>query len=408
MSTQPGALAGLKVVDFTRALAGPFCTMLLGDQGADVIKIESPGIGDGTRAMQPFPKEAETRPQFGGYFQSVNRNKRSIVIDLKAATGKEVARSLVSGADVVVENFRPGVMESLGLSYESLREINPKLVYAAISGFGNPRTGASPYSNWPAYDVVAQAMGGMIGINGPDAEHTLKVGPGVGDLIPATLAAFGIMSAVFHARETGTGQFVDVAMYDAVLAFCERIVCQHSYVGDVPLPEGNAHPLLCPFGLFPAKDGDVAIACPGDRFWTVLVRAMGREDMIEDERYRSNWVRTQHAEEVIAIVSEWTVQHSKSELSAILGGEIPFGPVNDVSDIFADPHVAARAMLADVEQPGIERQVSVAGTPIKMTQTPGGVRQRAPLLGEHTDDVLLKAGYSKSEVAALRTEGVVA
>jgi len=407
MSTPNGALAGLKVVDFTRALAGPYCTMLLADQGANVIKIESPGTGDGTRAMKPFPKEVDDRKPFGGYFQSINRNKKSIVIDLKAESGKKIARRLAKDADVVVENFRPGVMESLGLSYESLLEVNPRLVYAAISGFGNPRTGKSPYHHWPAYDVIAQAMGGIVAINGPDPAHTFKVGPSIGDLMPATLAAFGIMSAVFHARETGEGQFMDIAMYDAVLAFCETIVYQYSYEGHIPLPEGNAHPLLCPYGLFPAKDGSVAIGCPGDRFWVVLARAMDREDMIKDERYRSNWARAQHADEVIKAVSDWSEQHTKKQLIDILGGEIPFGPVHDAADIFKDPHVIARDMLTEVEHPRAGKKLAIAGTPIKMTATPGGIRRRAPLLGEDTDSILMKAGYNQAEIAALRAEDVV-
>ncbi len=214
-----GALHGLKVLDMTRALAGPFCTMLLADQEADVIKVEALNTGDGTRAMVPFPPEITDRKPYGGYFQSVNRNKRSIVVDLKQPEGKEIIRTIVKEADVLVENFRTGVMEGLGLSYESLAEINPKLVYAAIRGFGDPRTGDSPYGSWPAYDVIAQAMGGMMSITGPVDGEPTKVGPGVGDMIPATLAAFGIMAAVYDANRTGKGQFIDVAMYDAVLAF---------------------------------------------------------------------------------------------------------------------------------------------------------------------------------------------
>ena len=229
-----GALAGLRVLDFTRALAGPFCTMLLADQGADVIKVEALDTGDGTRTMVPFPPEITDRRPYGGYFQSVNRNKRSIVIDLKSPQGKGLVRNMVRSVDVVVENFRAGVMEGLGLSYESLAEINPKLVYAAIRGFGDPRTGESPYSKWPAYDVIAQAMGGMMSITGPVDGVPTKVGPGVGDLIPATLSAFGILAAVLNANKTGEGQFVDVAMYDSILAFCERIVPQYSYTGEVP------------------------------------------------------------------------------------------------------------------------------------------------------------------------------
>ena len=359
-----GALQGLKILDMTRALAGPFCSMLLADQGADVIKVEALDIGDGTRTMVPFPPEITDRRPFGGYFQSVNRNKRSIVVDLKADQGKEIIRTMVRDVDVLVENFRTGVMEGLGLSYESLAEINPRLVYAAIRGFGDPRTGESPYSKWPAYDVIAQAMGGMMSITGPKGGEPTKVGPGVGDLIPATLTAFGIMSALHHVNSTGEGQFVDVAMYDGILAFCERIVPQYSYTGEVPTLEGNAHPTLCPFGIFPAKDGHVSIACPGDNFWAILCSEMGRPELIDDEKFLHNYHRVQHMDEVLDIISGWSKHHTKHELAERLGGRIPFGPVQDAKDLFADPHVAARRMLADLDHPGAAHKYKVTDTPI--------------------------------------------
>ena len=267
-----GALKGLKVIDLTMMLAGPFATMLLGDQGATIIKVEPVKGGDMTRALSVGQKDMP----FGGYFQSINRNKLSLALDLKTEEGKNVLRRLVRDADVLVENYRVGVMDRLGLSYESLAKINPKLVYATVRGFGDPRTGKSPYADWPAFDVIAQAMGGIMGITGPDANTPLKIGPGVGDIVPAMLMTIGILSAVRHAEKTGEGQFVDVGMYDAILALCERIVYQHSYDGTVPGPEGNSHPLLCPFGLFPASDGWVSIACPRDHFWKILAENMGR------------------------------------------------------------------------------------------------------------------------------------
>src|SRR4030095_13445209 len=322
-----GALDGLRVVDLTMMLAGPFCTMLLADQGADVIKVE-PIVGDGTRHMGPFPESPKVAGGYGAYFQSINRGKRSIGIDLKSARGVALLERLVRNADVLVENYRVGVMDKLGLGYERLRDVNPKLVYAAIRGFGDPRTGKSPYADWPAYDVVAQAMGGIMGITGPKGQP-MKVGPGVGDTMPAEVTAFGILAAVYRANKTGEGQFVDVAMTDAVLAFCERIVYLHSYVNDVPGPEGNAHPLLCPFGLFPARDGTVAIACPSDHFWAYLARAMHRTELVADGGYRPDARRVAHNAEVVALVSEWTARHTKAELVARLGSHIPFGPVND-------------------------------------------------------------------------------
>lgn len=315
-------------------------------------------------------------------------------------------RRLVRDADVLVENYRVGVMDRLGLSYESLAKINPRLVYAAVRGFGDPRTGKSPYADWPAFDVIAQAMGGIMGITGPDANTPLKIGPGVGDIVPAMMLTIGILSAVRHASGTGQGQFVDVSMYDAVLALCERIVYQHSYDGAVPGPEGNSHPLLCPFGLFPARDGWVSVACPRDHFWVILTEAMGRPDLGADERYALNAARSARNNEVVGMVSDWTRTLTKHQLAECLGGKIPFGPVNNVADIFADPHTAVREMLPEVEQPG-RGTVRIAGTPIRMTRTQGGVARRGALLGEDTDKILRGAGYSAEEIEALRTANAI-
>lgn len=402
-----GALYGFKVLDMTRALAGPYCTMLLADQGANVIKVETLDVGDGTRGMAPFPPEITDRQPFGGYFQSVNHNKKSIAIDLKSDEGKSIIKSLAANSDVLVENFRAGVMEGLGLSYEVLSEINPKLVYAAIRGFGDPRTGDSPYSKWPAYDVIAQAMGGIMSITGAKDGEPTKVGPGVGDLIPATLAAFGIMSAIYHANKTGEGQFIDVAMYDAILAMCERTVPHYSYTGEVQGLDGNTHPSLCPFGIFPAKDGFVAIACPGENFWAALCTEMGKKELIDDERFRRNYDRAQNMDETIDIITNWTSQYTKKELADLLGGKLPFGPVQNTEDLFNDPHVEKRNMLTLVDQPGTNRQFHITNTPVKMTKTQGGVHTRAPFLGEHTTTILEAIGYTPEQITELENKNIV-
>ncbi|MGF7160378.1 crotonobetainyl-CoA:carnitine CoA-transferase CaiB-like acyl-CoA transferase [Rhodoligotrophos appendicifer] len=402
----PGALTGLKVIDLTQMLAGPFCTMMLGDQGATVIKIE-PLDGEPTRLFGPFAADDQLK-SFGGYFQSVNRNKLSVALDLKHAQGREVFLRLVQEADVVVENFRAGVMDRLGIGYETLAATNRKLVYAALRGFGDPRSGASPYVDWPAFDVVAQAMGGIIGITGPDADTPLKIGPGVGDLVPAMMSAFAILAAVRHADKTGEGQFVDLAMYDSMLALCERIIYQHSYAGQVPGPEGNGHPLLCPFGLFPASDGWVTIACPRENFWLLLTEIMGQPELGRDPRYGSNEARTARKGEVVALVSEWSARRSKAEIQSLLGGRVPFGPVNTVADILADPHVAARSMVAEVDHPGSAHRYSIANSPIRMSKTFSGVQTRSPLTGEHTDAVLAEAGYKPSDIETLRAACAIA
>lgn len=398
-----GALADLRVVDLTAMLAGPYCTQILADHGANVIKVETL-LGDNTRRMGPYLADDQLR-EFGGYFQSVNRNKSSIAIDLKTAQGKEILHRLIDEADIVVENFRSGVMERLGFSYESLRETNPALVYATVRGFGDSRSGESPYLDWPAFDVVSQAMGGIMGITGPGIP--MKIGPGVGDTVPALMLVIGILSAVHHAKRTGEGQFVDVAMTDSVLALCERIVYQQSYEKTSPKPEGNRHPLLSPFGLFPARDGWVAIACPYDDFWKILAPIIGRPELADATGFATNKERVENMQEVIKIVEGYTSTRSKAELAQSLGGKVPFGPVFTAGDIFNDPHFRAREMIVDVSQPGSDSPVQIAGVPIKMSATPGGVRRRAPCLGEHTDEILAGAGYTAESIQDLRRQGVV-
>ncbi len=403
--SSPGALAGLRVIDLTQMLAGPFCTQILADHGADVIKVEAM-MGDGTRLTAPFCED-DTLREYGGYFQSVNRNKRSIAVDLKTVGGLALVRKLIDGADIVVENFRAGVMERLGLGWETLRQSNPRLVYGTVRGFGDPRSGASPYADWPAYDVVAQAMGGMTGITGPDHQTPMKVGPGVGDTIPALMLCIGILSAVHRVKETGKGQFVDVAMTDAVLAMCERIVYQTSYTGVVPGPEGNRHPLLCPFGLFRARDGYVSIAVANDPLWEKLAAAIGRPELGTDPAFSTNAARVANMQQVIDLLEGFTSGRTKEEVAAVLGGKVPFGPVCTSAEIFADPHYAVREMLVDVEQPGSAQRVKIAGVPIKLSDTPGAVRRRAPMLGEHTEEILRAAGYSGDDIDDLRAVGAV-
>ncbi|WP_428481683.1 CaiB/BaiF CoA transferase family protein [Pyruvatibacter mobilis] len=385
-----GALSGIRVLDLTQMLAGPYGTMMLADHGAEVIKIEPPH-GDMTRASGPW-FEDDTRRSHGGYFQSVNRNKRSVVLDLKSEDGRQAFLRLVEKADVVVENFRLGVMEKLGLGYETLSAINPKLVYGCLRGFGDSRTGKSPYADWPAFDVVAQAMGGIIGITGPDADTPIKIGPGVGDIIPGMHLAFGILTALHHARETGVGQLVDVAMADSVLATCERMVYQHSISGHVAGPEGNRHPFLCPFGVFPASDGFVTIAAPSQQMFETLCDSLDCPDIKADPRFADPALRGQQQDALVAALSAVTSAFSKADLARRLGGEVPFGPVLRADEIAADPHFAAREMLADVEQPGFDRPLTIAGVPVKLTRTPGGVKRRGPFLGEDTAAVLADAG----------------
>ena len=396
--TSPGALSDIRIIDLTQMLAGPYATMMLADHGADVIKIEPPD-GDMVRSTGPY-RAHDQQKVLGGYFQSINRNKRSVCLDLKKPEGRAALLRMVANADAVVENYRVGVMERLGLSYEVLHQHNPRLVYAAVRGFGDERTGASPYGKWPAFDVVAQAMGGIMAITGPNATTPTKIGPGVGDILPGAMLAFGILAAVHHARRTGEGQFVDIAMADAVLALCERTAYQYSIQGLTPGPEGNHHPFLVPFGIYPAADGCIALGAHQQSFFETLCRALGADDILGDPRYATVDLRIQNRVALSEALSAYTVRFTKAELTSRLGGHIPFGPVMNIADISRDPHFAAREMLVQVEQPGDE-PIQVVGVPIKMTGTPGGVHRRAPLLGEDTLQRLREAGLSETEINEL-------
>jgi crotonobetainyl-CoA:carnitine CoA-transferase CaiB-like acyl-CoA transferase len=393
-----GALADLKIIDLTQMLAGPYGTMMLADHGALVIKVEPPE-GEQTRGMGPFLAD-DTEQVLGAYFQSVNRNKRSVCLDLKTEAGRDAFKALVAGADAVVENFRGGVMDRLGLGFEELRKINPRLVYGALRGFGDRRTSASPYVDWPAYDVVAQAMGGIMAITGPDPDTPTKVGPGVGDLVPGLMLAFGVLAAIHRARQTGEGQFVDVSMLDAILSICERTVWQHSVEGLTPAPEGNHHPMIAPFGMFPATDGFVTVAAHQDSFFAVFCRQIDAPDLAADPRFSSIDGRRKNRRELIAEASERTRRFSKAELMARLGGQVPFGPVLNMAEIARDPHFAAREMIVEIDQPGASK-IAVAGVPIKLTETPGQVARRSPMLGEDTYRFLSEAGLSDEQIEML-------
>ena len=401
MAERTGPLRHLTVVDCTMALAGPYGTALLADLGADVIKVEPPR-GDASRRTPPrVPDSAPpgvdepAGVDFGGYFASINRNKRSIVLDLKDAADRDVLLALCERADALVENMRDGVMDRLGVGYETVRARNPKIVYACIRGFGDRRTGASPYVDHPAYDIVAQSMGGHVHITGPAGQGGVPAGASVGDIFPGTLMALGLVSAVANARETGVGQFLDVAMYDAVLAMSETIVCNYGFDRTELGARGRHHPNLMPFGLFRAKDGGVAIAAPGPKHWKALCEIMGRPDLIDEPRTRNTFVRRENQDYVEGEINAWTETLTRAEIVERLAPHLPCGPVNRAADIFADPHVAVREMITEFELPGDNPKVAIVGNPIKFSETPGGFHRRPPLLGEHTDEILEQFGIRR-------------
>lgn len=400
-----GALRGLRVLDLTHALAGSFCSQQLADHGADVIKVEPPE-GDFFRRVGPFREDDRLR-DFGGLFQACNRNKRSIALNLKDPNGQALLKELVAGADALVENYRAGVLARMGLGYETLRAIRPSLVYTSVRGFGDRAGGASPYMDWPAFDIVAQAMGGWMGITGEDAEHPVKVGGGAGDTISGLFAAFGTMTALWHARATGEGQYVDVAMTDSILALSELVVSQYSYRGVSPQPMGNGIPDMPLFGTIRARDGVIAIAAVHDPQFNALCRLIGRPELLADPRFANQQARWTHDAALRDEIETFTSRHTKAELKVLFGGKVPFSPIYTAAEIFADPHFAARDMLPEVEHPGSARPVAVPGVPVKLSHTPGSVRQRAPLLGEHTRAVLEEMGLSSARIDQLAAAGTV-
>ena len=402
----PGALQGVRVLDLTHALAGPFCSQMLADHGADVIKVE-PLEGDFFRRMGPFLPDDQVRA-FGGLFQACNRNKRSLAVNLKAPEGRELLRSLAKQADVLVENYRADVLDKMGLGYAALSALNPKLVYTSVRGFGDRAGGESPYMNWPSFDIIAQAMGGWMGISGPDAQHPMKAGGGLGDTVSGLFAAYGTMTALWHARATGQGQYVDVAMADSVLALSELVVSQFAYAGVSPSPIGNGMPGLAPFGTVRAKDGVIVIAAVHDPQFRELAQRIGRPDLFTDPRFNSEARRWENRVALNEQIEAFTMTQTKQQLRECFGGHVPFGPIYNAADIFADPHFAARQMLPQVEHPGSARMGAVPGVPVKLSRTPGGVHQRAPLIGEHSREVLAELGMDAQRIEVLVQQGVVA
>ena len=385
-------LDDLTIIDCSMAYAGPFGTALLADLGADVIKVEPP-TGDNFRALPPHPPDyghaargAGAGADYGMAFAGVNRNKRSVVLDLKDPGDAEVLLTLCEGADAIVENMRAGVMDELGLGYEAIAARNPRIVYAAVRGFGDDRTGASPYGSWPCLDTAGQAMGGLVEATGDLYEIAIA------DIYPGTLMALGLVSAVHRARRTGAGDFVDVAMYDSALTLLRSHVPSYGLTGRERRPGQRA---LVPFGLFPATDGRFAIAAPVERHWQLLCEAMERPDLVTDERTRTNPKRAANQAFTEGEIARWTATRSKQELLELLGGRVPCGPANSMAEVLADPHVAARHMLEDCQLPGDNPTVPLVANPIKLAGNPTGLYQRPPLLGEHTDEVLAQFGIER-------------
>jgi crotonobetainyl-CoA:carnitine CoA-transferase CaiB-like acyl-CoA transferase len=392
----PEALQGMKVLDASQILAGPFCSMLLADMGADVIKIEKPTGGDDTRRFGP--------PFAGGEsvgFMAMNRNKRSIVLNFKEPAGIEAMKRLVAGADVVIENYRTGVMDRLGLGYEALSAINPALIYCSISGFG--RTG--PYAERAGFDLVAQGMSGLMSITGVPGSPPVKAGVPVADMNAGMFATYGILTAYINRLKTGKGQYLEVSLLEAALAYTVWESSSYLATGEVPGPLGSAHRLSAPYQALRTADGYLNIGAPNQSNFERLCRALDRVDLIKNDLYRDNASRMQNREQLERDLEEtMSLQTREHWLRVLEDAGVPAGPILDMREVWSDPQVIARGMDAPTEHPtaGTVRNIGLAA---RLYGTPGKVYGPAPLLGQHTREVLADAGYDETEIEAMFSSG---
>ena len=394
-----GPLAGLKVVELAQIMAGPTCGMLLADMGADVIKVEKIPDGDDSRGYSEPSVNGESAP-----FMAMNRNKRSIAVDLKKEGGKEVVRRLVANADVVTENYRKGTMEKLGIGYEALRAINPSLIYCSISGYG--RTG--PYADKGGFDLIAQGFAGIMSITGEPGGPPAKSGTSIADINAGILAALGVVSAYVHRLKTGEGQLVDTSLMEAAVQQTYWHAATFFATGVAPGPTGSAHILTAPYQAFPTADGWINVGGANQSNWERIARMLGAPELIDDPRFRSNTDRMANLPALAQMLGALFKRRTTAEwLAELDAAGIPAGRVNTVGEMLADPQVAAREMVVETVHP-IAGSTRSLGLPIKFSATPGGVRRPAPLFGEHTREVLAEAGFDRQDIERLLREGAVA
>ncbi|WP_119070385.1 CaiB/BaiF CoA transferase family protein [Aggregatilinea lenta] len=392
------SLAGVRVLDFSRVLAGPYCTMILGDLGADVIKVERPGTGDDTRAWGP-PWSGEGEAAQSAYFLCANRNKRSLTLNLKSETGRDLARQLAAQSHIVVENFMPGQMAGFGLGYEDLRALNPALVYCSITGFG--QTG--PYHDHPGYDYVIQAMSGLMSITGAAYGDPAKVGVAISDVLAGLFAVASILAALRHAEATGQGQHIDIALLDTQIAALVNVASNTLVSGNAPRRYGNQHPNIVPYQTFRAADGEFVLAVGNDGQFAVLCDILGRPDLASDPRFASNPARVRYREDLVdELATVFALLPVNTWMRTLIEAGIPAGPINSVPAALADPHTAARGLI---EQVG---DAPMIASPLKLSETPPVTRREPPHLGEHSEDVLRELlGLDADAVAAYREAGTI-
>jgi CoA:oxalate CoA-transferase len=389
----PGPLGGVKVLSFGRMLAGPYADMLLSDLGADVVKVEEPQTGDIPRTGAPFIKGISS------YFLSINRGKRSITLDLKKDEAKQIVFELVNKVDILLENFRPGVMDRLGLGYKSIFNYNPSIIYASISGFGQN----GPYSRRAAFDMIAQGMGGVVGITGEPGRLPVRVGYSIGDMGASLFAVIAILAALHERTKSGKGQWIDVAMLDSQVALCENACARYFASGEIPRPTGSRHPLFTPFQVFPTSDSHIVLIAFLDDHWKTFCNAIGRQDWINHSRFGTNESRLANYD---AFMDEMNVLMSsrttKEWIDLLDSHDVICGPVNTIDKVVTDPHIRQREMIIDVHHPRVGK-LKVVGTPMKFSRTPCEIEKACPDLGEHTEEVLISwLGISNDTIERLR------
>ena len=398
------ALENLTVLDLTRVLAGPFCTMMLADMGANVIKIEIPNGGDDTRAYPPFRNNINDEKE-SIYFANINRNKKGITLNLKSDEGKEIFRKLVRKADIVVENYRPGVMDKLGIGYDALKKINPRIIYGSASGFGN----TGPYRLRPGYDILAQAMGGMMAITGVPGGPPTRVGSAIGDVLGGLHLAIGILAAVNARNITGEGQRVDISLMDSVIAATENTGIKYLESGKVPPRMGNRYAAVSPYDAFHVKDGVIIIAAGNQHLYEKLcTEILNRPDMITDERFTDMTGRLEHQDDIKFVVEDTLKDKTMDEaVQLLLSKGIPAGPIYDISQIMADPQVKDREMFVQMNHPTLGN-ITVNGCAIKLSDTPAAVRHPAPALGQDNPSVLNELlGIDSQSVLDYKNRGII-
>jgi crotonobetainyl-CoA:carnitine CoA-transferase CaiB-like acyl-CoA transferase len=387
-------LQGVRVVDLTRILSGPFCTLLLADMGAEVIKVEPPG-GDPLRAQGVIVEG------LSWYFAAFNRNKRSVVLNLRSAHGREALRRLLATADVVVDNFRPGVMAGMGFDWPSLSTLRPGIIHTSVTGFGE----RGPYAGRPAFDFITQAMSGFMSCNGTLETGPLRTGAPISDLLAGLYAALGTVAALYRRGQTGAGEQVSVAMLDSMLSIGAFLNANFLATGQPPVPTGNDHPLVAPYGLFTAQDGEIAIAPSNDGVYVKLLQVLGLTVLQEHPDFRTNDLRVQHRTAINAHIAECIAQAPKAYwIDTLNAAGVPCGVVMNLAEVFADPQVVSQEMVLTIAQAG-HGTVKTTGFPIKFTEAPCTIRYPVPELSAHTDYVLRELGYSETDITTLRAEG---